>query len=151
MYFLTVHLQSMLWLPSANAHTLTLTLSQSLHFLAYSPFDSVWYKNPGKHSQLINWIKKLKLSACYHFKGIINTKLVLKKWTTFKYRLELNHQISLSKSKCWYSNNCLHFLKRVIPLWLYLPWPLGRENNIGINPVCPLGDLVKALRPSPQW
>ncbi len=24
--------------------------------------------------------------------------------------------MSLSKSKCWYSNNCLHFLKRVVPL-----------------------------------
>jgi hypothetical protein len=24
--------------------------------------------------------------------------------------------VSLSKSKCWYSNNCLHFLKRAVPL-----------------------------------
>ncbi len=24
--------------------------------------------------------------------------------------------MSLSKSKCWYSNNCLHFLKRAVPL-----------------------------------
>ncbi len=23
----------------------------------------------------------------------------------------------LSKSKCWYSNNCLHFLKRAVPLF----------------------------------
>jgi hypothetical protein len=23
--------------------------------------------------------------------------------------------MSLSKSKCWYSNNCLQFLKRVVP------------------------------------
>jgi hypothetical protein len=23
--------------------------------------------------------------------------------------------MSLSKSKCWYSNNCLHFLKRTVP------------------------------------
>ncbi len=31
-----------------------------------------------------------------------------------------NHQMSQSKSKCWYSNNCLHFLKCVAPLvgWL---------------------------------
>jgi len=36
----------------------------------------------------------------------------LKKWTTFKYRLELSPPMSLSKCKCWYSNNCLHFLKR---------------------------------------
>ncbi len=24
--------------------------------------------------------------------------------------------MSLSKSKCWYTNNCLHFLKRAVPL-----------------------------------
>ncbi len=24
--------------------------------------------------------------------------------------------MSVSKSKCWYSNNCLHFLKSIIPL-----------------------------------
>ncbi len=24
--------------------------------------------------------------------------------------------MSLSKSKCWYSNNCSHFLKRTVPL-----------------------------------
>ena len=27
-----------------------------------------------------------------------------------------DHQMSLSKSKCWYSNNCLHFSKRTVPL-----------------------------------
>ncbi len=27
-----------------------------------------------------------------------------------------DHQMYLSKSKCWYSNNCLDFLKRVVPL-----------------------------------
>jgi hypothetical protein len=26
--------------------------------------------------------------------------------------------MSLSKSKCWYSNNCLHFIKRGVPLLL---------------------------------
>jgi hypothetical protein len=26
--------------------------------------------------------------------------------------------MSLSKCKCWYSNNCLHFLKRPLPLLL---------------------------------
>ncbi len=25
--------------------------------------------------------------------------------------------MSLSKSKCWYSNNCLHFLKCAVPLY----------------------------------
>jgi len=27
----------------------------------------------------------------------------------------LYHQMSLSKSKCYYTNNCLHFLKRAVP------------------------------------
>ncbi len=27
-----------------------------------------------------------------------------------------DHQMSQSKSKFWYSNNCLHFLKRTVPL-----------------------------------
>jgi hypothetical protein len=27
-----------------------------------------------------------------------------------------DNQVSLSKSKCGYSNNCLHFFKRVVPL-----------------------------------
>ncbi len=26
--------------------------------------------------------------------------------------------MSLSKSKCWYCNDCLHFLKRAVPLAL---------------------------------
>jgi len=30
--------------------------------------------------------------------------------------LNYDHQMSLSKSKCWYSNNCLHFLKCAVPL-----------------------------------
>jgi len=31
----------------------------------------------------------------------------------------------LSKSKCWYSNNCLHFLKHAGPLEMQL----GNDNN----------------------
>jgi len=27
-----------------------------------------------------------------------------------------DHQMSLSKSKCWYSNNCLHFFKCAVTL-----------------------------------
>ncbi len=27
-----------------------------------------------------------------------------------------DHQMSLSKSKCWYSNNCLHFIMCALPL-----------------------------------
>ncbi len=37
------------------------------------------------------------------------------------------HQMSLSKSKCWYSNDCLHFLKCAVPLGICgieLEWKL---------------------------
>ncbi len=34
----------------------------------------------------------------------------------------------LSKSKCWHSNNCLHFLKRAVPLtqawWVHSALPI---------------------------
>jgi len=29
---------------------------------------------------------------------------------------DFDHQMSLSKSKCWYSRNCLHFFKACFPL-----------------------------------
>ena len=41
--------------------------------------------------------------------------LVLEKWTTFRYRLEL-WPPDVSKSKCWYSHNWLHFLNRTVTL-----------------------------------
>jgi hypothetical protein len=28
----------------------------------------------------------------------------------------IEHQMSVSKSKCWYSSNCSHFLKCAVPL-----------------------------------
>jgi hypothetical protein len=60
MCFLTVRLQSTLWLPSASARTHTLSLSLCLSAsLLCSPFISVWYKNPGNLFELINWIKNL--------------------------------------------------------------------------------------------
>ncbi len=33
--------------------------------------------------------------------------------------MNFDHQMSLSMSKCWYSNNCLHFLKCAVPLMSY--------------------------------
>ncbi len=40
--------------------------------------------------------------------------------------LNLDHQMSLSKSKCWYSNKCIHFLKRAVPLHTthHLKWKI---------------------------
>ncbi len=31
--------------------------------------------------------------------------------------LNFDHHMSLSKSKCWYLNNCFHFLKRAAPFF----------------------------------
>jgi hypothetical protein len=39
--------------------------------------------------------------------------------------------MSLSKSICWYSNNCLHFLKCAVPLVEI--YQLGELKVIGIN------------------
>ena len=44
---------------------------------------------------------------------------MLKKWTTFEYRYNVYHYISLSKSKCWYSNNCLHFFTPLGSIKIY--------------------------------
>ncbi len=37
--------------------------------------------------------------------------MVLKNEHHLNIDLNLDHQISLGESNCWYSNNCLHFLK----------------------------------------
>ncbi len=54
--------------------------------------------------------------------------------------------MSLSKSKCWYSSNCLHFKKCAVPLKkvkartvAYLPWQLGWHDRKVLGrevPVC---------------
>ncbi len=39
--------------------------------------------------------------------------------------LNFDHQMSLSKSKSWFSNNCLQFLKRAVPLY----WAFSFRKN----------------------
>ncbi len=46
-------------------------------------------------------------------KCLINTGV--EKWTTLHIDQNFDHEMSLSNSKCWYSNNCLHFLKHAVP------------------------------------
>ncbi len=56
---------------------------------------------------------------------------MLKKWTTFKYDYNFDHQMSLSNNKCCYSNNCLHFFKArcsILPFGLFLK---GQGNFLG--------------------
>ncbi len=68
-----------------------------------------------------------------------------------------DHQISLSKGKCWYSNNYLHFLKHVGPLTSYFyhnlylliplssvgagfkPWPFGTIRLLFYHCTTPAG------------
>ena len=38
--------------------------------------------------------------------------------------------MSLSKSKCWYSKNCLHFLKHAVPLLLSLNVRRMKERTL---------------------
>ncbi len=45
-----------------------------------------------------------------------------------------DHQMSLSKSKCWYSNNCLHFLKCVVPLSSYNSDQLHSKDGTTLAP-----------------
>jgi hypothetical protein len=41
-----------------------------------------------------------------------------------------DHQMFLSKSKYWYSNNCFHFLKRALPFVLApLPTKLHKSKH----------------------
>jgi hypothetical protein len=50
--------------------------------------------------------RKTAVLSCVRF--LINSG-VEKKNKNMDYKFV--HQMSLSKSKCWYSNNCLHFFK----------------------------------------
>jgi hypothetical protein len=57
--------------------------------------------------------------------------MVLKNEQHLNIDYNFDHQMSLSKSKCWYSNNCLQFLKHAVPslqmlkkkLLTILDWP----------------------------
>jgi len=72
--------------------------------------------------------------------------------------LNFDHQMSLSKSKSWYSNICLQFLKRAVPLQqriYYNTSALGShflsvETNLAVCNLhyhCSYNDTVTILRP----
>jgi len=62
--------------------------------------------------------------------------------------LNFDHQMSLSKSKCWYSNYCLHFSKHVVPLVFQVPVSLeGPDPTRGPHQGDQPGDLGQLL----QW
>jgi hypothetical protein len=50
--------------------------------------------------------------------------------------------ISLSKSKCWYLDNCLHFLKRAVPLFVGLFIPGKPFQNSAMKQSSLLGPFV---------
>jgi len=49
----------------------------------------------------------------------VKSILVLKNEQHLNVDLNFDHQMYLSKSKYWYSNNYLHFLKCIVPLWVF--------------------------------
>jgi hypothetical protein len=53
--------------------------------------------------------------------------------------------MSLSQSKCWYSNNCLHFLKHAVPLEPTegSTEEVNKINKIGNNYVVKLVTFIK--------
>ncbi len=66
--------------------------------------------------------RKTTVLSCY--RCLVNTG-VEKNQLHLNMDLNFYHQMSLGKSKCWFSNNCLHFLKRTVPLSLLYnaPYP----------------------------
>jgi hypothetical protein len=102
-----------------------LSLPFQLVFPANKQSHPCWFLSrfsPSVSSLLIetNW-----LSLTRHYKAIFQLSLschgCLIKTGVEKNKQHLNidwnfdHQMSLSKSRCWYSNNCLHFLKQAVP------------------------------------
>jgi hypothetical protein len=57
--------------------------------------------------------RKTAVLSCHRF--LINTG-VEKNEQHLNMDSNFDHQMSLSKSKCWYSNKCLDFLKCAVPL-----------------------------------
>jgi hypothetical protein len=50
--------------------------------------------------------------------------------------------MSLSKSKCWYSNNCLHFLKHAVPLFPVLLNQDGQAAMHAFNSFTLLNEIL---------
>ncbi len=50
--------------------------------------------------------------------------------------------MSQSKSKCWYSNNCLQFLKCAVPLDLYHRYRKAKIDCLSLF-MCPLIEQLK--------
>ena len=48
--------------------------------------------------------------------------------------LNFDHQMYLSKCKCWYSNNCLHFLKCAVPFREIVSYGTKKSYNVRERP-----------------
>ncbi len=71
------------------------------------------YYNNITMEQHIHQCRKTAVLSCHIF--LLNSG-VEKNAQHLNTDYNFDHHMSLSKSKCWYSNNCLHFLKRAVPL-----------------------------------
>jgi hypothetical protein len=71
-----------------------------------------WYSN-NRRVGIRHLCKKTVVWSFHQY--LINTGVEKNKQQLNIY-YNFNHQMSLSKSKIWYSNNFLHFSKRAVPL-----------------------------------
>jgi hypothetical protein len=74
---------------------------------------SGWLK-PNRTTHIRQQCRKATVSSCYRCQ--INTG-VEKNELHLNIDLNFEHQMSLSKSKHWYSDNCLQFRRRAVPLY----------------------------------
>ncbi len=63
-----------------------------------------------------------------------------------------DHKMSLSKSKCWYSNNCLHFIKCAVPFHWAMPFQkkifyLPKLSSTAVGTVILFSSLCKHCFP----
>jgi hypothetical protein len=59
--------------------------------------------------------QRMKTTVLSCHRCLINTSIETNE-QHFNINWKIDHKMSLSKSKCWYSNNCLHFLKHSVQL-----------------------------------
>ncbi len=60
-------------------------------------------------------------NSCLKMPQMYKLTLVLKNEQHLNIEWNFDCQMSLSKSKYWYSKNCLHFLKQAVPLVQWKP------------------------------
>ncbi len=63
---------------------------------------------------------RMQENNCLKLSQMSNSHWCWKNEQHLNIALNFGHQIFLGKSKCWYSNNSLHFLKHTVPLSIFI-------------------------------